>query len=112
MIAQGRVPFLAHGLIGLAPPRRKRGELRPRQQARKRPYRSAADQWRGIIQQPLRFRCERVVAGIADRDQHIAQETLAPDALDRRFGKQRAEIGVIEPRQIGEPRRAQVIARE
>ena len=50
-------------------------------------------------------------SGVADRDQHIADETVAADALDRRFCKQRAKRRVVEPREIGELRRAQFFAR-
>ena len=76
-----------------------------------RPHRGAAHQRRGIAEQPLGLAGKACVAGIADRDQHIAHETVAADALDRALGEQRAEAGVVEPRQFGERRRAQRLAR-
>ena len=39
------------------------------------------------------------LAGIAGGDQHIAQEAVAADALDRRAGKERAECRVVERQQ-------------
>ena len=45
--------------------------------------------------------------GIADRDQHIAHEACAADALDRAFAEQRAEAGVVELHQFGKARRLQ-----
>ncbi len=58
----------------------------------------------------LGFSGKRRIAGIADRDQHVAHEPDAAGALHRRFGEQRAERRVIEPRKIGEPRRAQFLS--
>ena len=49
--------------------------------------------------------------GVADRDQHVADEAVAADALDRRFGEQRAKRGIVEPRQFRKRRRAQFRAR-
>ena len=40
------------------------------------------------------------IAGIAGGDQHVAQEAVAADALDRRARKQRAEAGIVERQQI------------
>ena len=76
-----------------------------------RPDGGAAHQRRGIVEQPLGLRRERALAAIADRDQHIAHEAVAPGALHRRFGEQRAERRIVEPRELGEPRRAQRLAR-
>ena len=67
-----------------------------------RPHRGAAHQRRGIGEQPLGLGRERGIAGIADRDQHVAHEAVAAGALDRRFREQRAEGRVVEPREIGE----------
>src|SRR4029077_21291046 len=72
-----------------------------------RPYRGAAHQRRGIAEQTLGFIGEASVSGIADRDQYVAQETIAADALHCAFREQGAEAGVVEPRQFGELRRAQ-----
>ena len=55
----------------------------------------------------LGLRRQRRVVGVADRDQHVADKTVAADALDRRFRKQRAKRGVVEPRQLAKRRRAQ-----
>ena len=87
--------------------RRQAARSRARIEPRQRPHGRAAHQRRGIVEQPLGLRGERGIARIADRDQHIAHEAVAPDALDRRFGKQRAERRIVEPRQFGERRRAQ-----
>ena len=76
-----------------------------------RPHRGAANQRRSIAEQSLGFAGETGVLGIADRDQHVAQKTVAADALDRAFRKQRAEAGIVEPRQFGKSRRAQHFAR-
>ena len=54
---------------------------------------------------------QRRIVGVADRDQHVADKAVAADALDRRFRKQRAECGVVEPRQFGKRRRPQFRAR-
>jgi hypothetical protein len=59
----------------------------------------------------LRFARERGVLGIADGDQHVADEAVAADALDGRAGEQAPEGGIVEPRQLGEPRRIQLVAR-
>ena len=50
-------------------------------------------------------------SGVADRDQHVAHKAVAADALDRRFREQRAKRGIVEPRQIRQRRRAQLLAR-
>ena len=76
-----------------------------------RPHRGAANQRRGIAEQSLGFAGKACVSGIADRDQHVAQKAVAADALDRAFGEQRAEAGIVEPRQFGKLRRAQHLAR-
>ena len=54
---------------------------------------------------------KRRVAGIAGRDQHVAQEAVAADALDRRARKQRAECRIVQRQQIGQRRLAQIVAR-
>ena len=64
-----------------------------------RPHRGAAHQRACVVEQPLGLRCQRRIAGVADRDQHIANEAVAADALDRRFREQRAKRRVVEPRQ-------------
>src|SRR5580693_3988431 len=75
-----------------------------------RPHRGAANQRRSIAEQSLSFAGKACVFGIADRDQHVAQKPVAADALDRAFRKQRAEAGVVEPRQFGKRRRTQHLA--
>ena len=72
-----------------------------------RPHRHGANQRRSIAEQSLGFAGEADVFGVADRDQHVAQKTIAADALDRAFREQRAEAGVVEPRQFDEWRREQ-----
>ena len=66
-----------------------------------RPDRRAANECRGIFQEPLRLVRELGAARIADCDQHVAQEAGPPNALDRTFGEQGAEAGIVEPREIG-----------
>jgi hypothetical protein len=53
----------------------------------KGPNGGAAHQWRFIVEQQLGLRRKLGITGIADRDQHIADETCAPDALDRALGE-------------------------
>ena len=67
------------------------------------PNRGAAHQQRFILEQSLGLVRKIRVAGIADRDQHVADETRAADALDRAFGKQRAECTIVESGEIGKP---------
>ena len=47
---------------------------------------------------------QRRIAGITDRDEHVAHEARAPDAFDRAFREQRPEARVIKPREFGKPR--------
>ncbi len=54
---------------------------------------------------------EREVPGVADRDQHVAQETVDPDAFDRAAGEQASETGILQARQPIEARRREVVAR-
>ena len=51
------------------------------------------------------------IAAVADRDQDVAQEAVAADALDRRAGEARAKARVVEPRELGQRRRAQIVPR-
>ena len=106
-------PFRAHRLIRLGThrPRRQRLKRLPAHQLRQRPRRGAAHQRAGVIEQAFGLGRQGRIAGVADRDQHIAHEPVAADALDRRFGESRAERGIVEPRQIGERGRAQFVAR-
>ena len=48
------------------------------------------------------------IAGIADRDDHIAQEARMADALDRTAGEMSAETRFVEPGEIGERRRREI----
>jgi hypothetical protein len=50
------------------------------------------------------------VARIADRDQDIADEAVAADALDRRFCKSRAKRRVIETHEFRKRGRTQIFA--
>ena len=54
---------------------------------RQRPYRHGAHQRRRVVELCLDQRGELRIAGIADGDQHIAQETVAARAFDRRAAK-------------------------
>jgi hypothetical protein len=76
-----------------------------------RPHRRAAYQRRGIVQQPDGFRCKRRIAGISDRDQHVAHKPVAPRALDRRLRKHLSERGIVDTGEIGESRRRQILTR-
>ena len=95
------VPFGDHAGIGLAA----RGSLSARSSSRaieprERPDRGAPHQRRGIVEQALGLGRQRGFAGVADRDQHIAHEPLAADALDGALAEQRAERRIVEPGQI------------
>ena len=109
----GKFPLCADTLIGfVANSRRRACRKFPRlHQLRQRPHRRAAHQRAVIAEQAFGICRKAHIAGIADRDQYIADEPVAADALDRRFCKQRAKGRVVEarqPRQIG---RAQIFAR-
>src|ERR1700720_3661803 len=91
-LVERRGPFCAQFRIGLVMAARLRTLSEPVAiQPAERPNRGAAHQWRFIVEQLLGFRSEIGIAGIADGDQHIADETRAPDALDRAFSEQGAE---------------------
>jgi len=64
-----------------------------------------------VVEQALGGDRQSRHAGIADRDQHIADESIAADALDRRFRKQGAKCRIVEPRKPGQIRRPQAVAR-
>ena len=65
----------------------------------------------GSSSNALRLDRQRRIAAVADGDQHIAQEAVAADALDRRFAEQGAERRIVQPRQLGQARRRQFFAR-
>ena len=48
--------------------------------------------------------------GIADGDEHVAQKTVAADALDGRAGKLGAEGGFVEDGEVRERRRGKIVA--
>ena len=89
--AHRRLPFRAHLGIRLAAARaRGGGAARSVGTSRaQRPDRRTAHQRRGIAEQRLRLGGQRRLAAVADRDQHVADEPVATDALDRRAGEQR-----------------------
>src|SRR5580704_18061920 len=100
-LKRGR-PFVDHLRIILsASPRpgaaRKPAAIEPPE----RPDRRAANECRGIFQEPFRLVRELGAARIADGDKHVAQEAGSPNALDRTFGEQGAKAGIVEPREIG-----------
>ena len=103
-----RTLFISFAPVGL---RSQRVKSLPLDQLRQRPHRRAAHQRACIVEQALGLCRQRRIAGVADRDQHIADEAVAADALDRRFRKQRAKRGIVEPCEIGKSRRAQFVAR-
>src|ERR1700749_3456209 len=80
-------PFRAHALITLGADlvRCKRLKRLRRHQLRQRPNRGAADQRALILEQALRLASQGGVIGVTDRDQHVADKSIAADALDRRF---------------------------
>ena len=81
---------------------------RSRSRPRQRPDGSAAHQRRGVVEQRDRRVRRAAIAGIADGDQHVADEAVAADALDRRAAKARPEAGVVE-RQRAPPAAAREI---
>ncbi len=111
--ARGAVPpFAPHDFVGLSGRSLCLSSERfRREQLRQRPHRRAAHQRAGVIEQSLRLDSQRGIAGVADRDQHVAHEAVAADALDRGFCEQRAEGGIVEPCEFGERRLAQLSAR-
>ena len=68
-------------------------------QLRQCPYCRAAHDRAWIGEQALGLACQRGVVRVADRNQHVADEAVAADALDRRFRKQAAKRRIVEPRQ-------------
>ena len=54
---------------------------------------------------------EAQIAGIADRDQHIAQKPGVADAFDRRASEERAEIRLVQRHEMGKRRRDEIGAR-
>src|SRR5437763_12923951 len=64
------------------------------------------------MKQPGRFVGQARLARIADRDQDVADEAVAADALDRALAEQGPEAGIVEPGQLGKPRRLQCLASE
>ena len=49
---------------------------------------------------------------VADRDQHVPDESIASGALDRRSGEELAERRVIELGECRQPRSGQLFARQ
>ncbi len=50
------------------------------------------------------------LAGIADRDEHVAHEAVAARALDRGAGEAGPEGGIVEAGEVRERRRGEVLA--
>src|SRR5439155_25293692 len=73
-------PFIAYSRIALLRVvcRGDRRQPLARQEPPQRPHRGPAHQGRGVREQPLGLLCECSVAGVADCDQHIAHEAVAP----------------------------------
>src|SRR5262249_31752240 len=72
-----------------------------------RPDRGAAHDRRLLPPPRLGGRRECWIAGIADRDQHVAAEAVAPGALHRRAGEALAERRIVEPGEFGQRRYSQ-----
>jgi len=87
-----------------------RRESRRVEQAPGGPDRRAAHQRRGVVQARLGRRHQGGIAAVAQGVEHIADETVAPDALDRTLGEQGAEGRIVEPGKVGEQRPAQGVA--
>src|SRR6185437_2262157 len=78
-----------------------------------RPGGAVPHQGRWIVEPRPHSRDQRGAgARVADRIEHVAQKAVAADALDRGAGEQSAKPGIVEPRQLGEARRGQRLARE
>src|SRR4029078_12913154 len=71
-------PFRANGRVGLGDPGalRQCGEFVGCCQLRERPDRSTAHQRTCVVKQALGRLYQRRIVGVADRDQHIANETV------------------------------------
>ena len=110
----GPAPFVQHRRVALG--RREAGAERVvvglRREPGGRPDRHGAHQRRGVREQPPGGRPDRRIAAIADGDQHVADEAIAPDPLDRAAGEDRPEGAVVEPGEVGEPWRRQLRARQ
>src|SRR6266571_5313719 len=111
-LAESRRPFFADRRIDFRRPVFPCERGKPlRCELSQRPDRRPAHQRGRIGKQPLGFRRERGGGGIADRDQHVADEPVATGALDRRSCEQRTKLRVVEPCEIRKPRRPQRLAR-
>ena len=108
-----RDPFVPHGFVGLARALLLRQRCEAAAGSSRPSAQTAAPRTSGEASSSSRSASAASATSprVADRDQHIAHEAVAPGALDRRFGKQRAERRIVEPRQLGELRRAQGLAR-
>src|SRR5579871_242365 len=101
-------PFRAHAyiLLGGHRLRGQRVKTLASDQLRQRPHRCTTDQRARIGQKTFGLAGQRGIAGIADRDQHIADKAVTAGALNRRFCKTRAKAGIVETREPGKVRRA------
>ena len=91
---------------------RSASQLGGRREAGCGPDRHGPHQGRGVAEQPPGRRQDRRISAIADGDQHVADEAVAPDALDRAAGEDRAEGRIVQLGKVGEPGRAQLGARQ
>ena len=102
---QGGRPFLAQGWRFPRHPRF--CQTLERFLAQRRPTaqiaapRTSSSAWRFLDRHVQQIR----IAAVADGDQHVAHEAVAPDALDGRARKQRAEAGIVERGELGQARR-------
>src|SRR4051812_12798794 len=63
-----------------------------------------------VLEQALGLHSQRLVSRVADRDQHVAQEAIAADALDGRFRKQFPKRRVVQGCERGEVRCTQFVS--
>ena len=75
------------------------------------PFRRIPNGRISIFKQRARGLRKRGITGIPDRIKHVAHKPVAPDPLDRRAGKFRAECRVVQLRKVRQPWRRQILAR-
>ena len=92
-VSCGASPFAAITARSVSAARRGRASAQPASAASRASAQTAAPRTSGdgSSSSALGLGSERRVARIADGDQHVADEAVAADALDRRAGEQRAE---------------------
>src|SRR5262245_57043301 len=89
----------------------KRCESRRSHQTRKRPGGCAANKWGGILRKKAAVRNQRWVTRISGSNQHVADETVPADPLDRGTREEAAKARIVEFEQFGQVRLREVVAR-